>query len=131
VTPADLTAAQKRVAAALDEWALANPGNDQIAFHLHLQGRDEALLNSLISAALGQRPIRLDDPAAAGGLTFIAALAYRRPMRRGSSRPNLTMPWLFLGSEPSGRAVWRRIETGELFGLHAHDYEAADWEVMP
>jgi len=65
-------------------------------------------------------------------MTFIEALNTGRPIRRASSVVH--RPWIHLGEERcmSGNVPrWRRIDTGEAVGLHAYDYQADDWEVMP
>lgn len=76
------------------------------------------------------------EHARVGGLTFLEALATRRPMRRNSG--SYSPPWIHLGTSPSsfrsngtGLPQWRRIDTGEPTGLARFDYEATDWEVMP
>lgn len=65
-------------------------------------------------------------------MTFLEALAMRRPMRR-KILANTWGPWLHLGTS-SGmlpQPQWRRIDTGEPMGLSEFDYLATDWEVMP
>lgn len=68
-------------------------------------------------------------------MTFIEALKSGRPMRRKSGTGIFTRPWVYLGEDTTSsidnRPVWRRIDTGELIGLHSYDYAADDWEVMP
>lgn len=66
-------------------------------------------------------------------MTFLEALKTGRPMRRLSTLIN--EPWLFLGvrirNTYQNMPQWRRTDTGEEVGLHAFDYHADDWEVMP
>lgn len=68
-------------------------------------------------------------------MTFIEALKTGRPMRRKSNTITFSEPWLYLGLEGDGVSIpvpcWREIKTGVATGLHAYDYIAEDWEVMP
>lgn len=63
-------------------------------------------------------------------MTFIDAVKTGRPMRRKSNTITFSGPWLYLGLEEEGPR-WREIKTGVTTGLHAYDYIAEDWEVMP
>jgi len=64
-------------------------------------------------------------------MTFIEALKTGRPMRRKWFDSD--GPWLYLGggSVYPNTPCWRRIDTGEIVGLHSYDYIANDWQVMP